>query len=292
MTIPEAKARLLGNIAARLAKVPNVEAVALGGSHARGVHGPDSDLDIGIYYREANPFRIDDIRRIAEEYSASGEPTVTEFYGWGPFVNGGAWIDNAVCKVDVLYRNLDQLEKMVAAAKRGEWEHDFDQQPPFGFRSVTTLAEIQICKPLHDPGNVLDTLKAGVAAYPPALKARIVQDALGLAEFTLLHARNFAKAGDVPNTVGCMTRIFHYFVQTLFAVNQTYFLSDKRVFKDIATFPLPRKPVDFGPRVSAVLSAPGNDAASLSASLERLTVLFAEVIACTGGAYKPKFRTL
>ena len=292
VSIPPKKAHLLGEIAARLAKVPNVEAVALGGSHARGVHGPESDLDIGIYYREAIPFRIDDIRAVAVAYSASGTPTVTDFYDWGPFVNGGAWIDNPVTKVDFLYRNLDQLDQLVAEAKRGEWQHSFDQQPPFGFRSVNTLAEIHICKPLHDPKNVLGPLKAQIAAYPPALKTHIIQNALSMAEFTLLHARNFAKAGDVPNTVGCMTRVFHYFVQTLFALNETYFLSDKRVLKDIATFPIPKKPVNFGPRMSAILGAPGKDAETLGASLDQLTIVFAEVIACTGGAYKPKFKTL
>lgn len=103
ITIPPEKVRLLADIAAALARAPNVEAVALGGSHARGTHGPASDLDIGIYYREAEPFRIDEIRQIAQAFSASGAPTVTGFYEWGPFVNGGAWINNAVCKVDFLY---------------------------------------------------------------------------------------------------------------------------------------------------------------------------------------------
>jgi len=290
--IPPEKVRLLTDIAAALARVPHVEAVALGGSYARGTDGPASDLDIGIYYREAEPFQVFDIREIAQAFSAGGAPTVTDFYEWGPFVNGGAWIDNAVCKVDFLYRNLDQLERVVAAAGRGESGHSFDQHPPFGFRSVTTLGEIHVCKPLHDPKSVLVPLKASVATFPPTLKARMVQEMLWCAEFTFLHARDFAKAGDVPNTVACMTRIFSYFVQTLFAVNETYFLNDKRVFKEIAKFPFPRKPVDFGPRMTAILGAAGKDAEALEASLDRLTVLFAEMIACAGGAYRPKFPAL
>ncbi len=290
--IPPEKVRLLADIAAALARVPNVEAVALGGSYARGTDGPESDLDIGIYYREAAPFQIFDIREIAEAFSASGAPTVTEFYEWGPFVNGGAWIDNAVCKVDFLYRNLDQLERVVATAQRGEWGHSFDQHPPFGFRSVTTLGEIHVCRPLHDPKGALVPLKAAVAAYPAPLKTRLVQEMLWCAEFALHHARDFAKAGDVPNTVGCMTRVFHYFVQTLFAANETYFLNDKRVFKDIAKFPFPKKPVDFAARMTAILGAAGKDAETLGASLDRLTVLFAEIIACAGGTYRPKFPAL
>jgi len=36
-----------------LQNVPNFVAVVLGGSHARGIARLDSDIDIGIYYREA-----------------------------------------------------------------------------------------------------------------------------------------------------------------------------------------------------------------------------------------------
>ena len=287
MTIPAEKARLLNDIAAALAKAPDVEAVALGGSHARGTHRPDSDLDVGIYYREAAPFAVDDIRAIAKIYSGSGTPTVTGFYDWGPFVNGGAWIDNAVCKIDFLYRNLDQLERIVADADCGEWSHNFDQQPPFGFRSVTILGELHIAKVLCDPKNVLAALKARVATYPPALKTRVVQDMLWLAEFSFLHARDYAKTGDVPNTAGCMTRIYHCLVQALYALNETYFLNDKRSAAEIASFA--KTPKDFVARASAILAAPGDCAGKLGASLDRLKALFAETLALTGGAYAPKF---
>lgn len=35
----------------RLVALPGVLAVALGGSRARGTHRPDSDWDLGVYYR-------------------------------------------------------------------------------------------------------------------------------------------------------------------------------------------------------------------------------------------------
>jgi hypothetical protein len=289
MTIPPEKARLLEEIASALAKVPNVEAVALGGSHARGTHRPDSDLDIGIYYRESAPFAVGDIRAVAKAYSAAGTTTVTDFYDWGPFVNGGAWIDNAICKVDFLYRNLDQLERLVAATEQGEWSHSYDQQPPFGFRSVTILGEIHIAKPLHDPKNALAGLKARVATYPPALKARIVQDMLWLAEFSFIHARSYAETGDVPNTVGCMTRIYHCLVQTLYALNQTYFLNDKRSSAEIESFS--KRPINFSARASVILASPGERAEKLGASLDWLKGLFAETVALAGSAYAPRFPT-
>lgn len=287
MAIPAPKAHLLDCLAEELSHVSGVLAVALGGSHARGTETPHSDLDIGLYYREAAAFRIDDIREIARRYSASGSPTVSDFYGWGPFVNGGAWIDNTVCKIDFLYRNLDQLEQIVADARRGEWTHSYDQHPPFGFRSVTTLGEIHCCRPLYDPDDILGALKAEVATFPPALKARIVQDSLGCAEFAFFFTRDAAASGDVPNAVASMTRIYHYLVQALFALNETYIVNDKRVFGEIDRFPL--KPDRFGERLRAVLAAPGATPAALLASVGEFEMLFAETAALTDGAYRSKF---
>ena len=43
---------MLNTITEGLRNVPNVIAVVLGGSYARGFARPDSDIDIGIYYRE------------------------------------------------------------------------------------------------------------------------------------------------------------------------------------------------------------------------------------------------
>jgi predicted nucleotidyltransferase len=289
MVIPQEKLRLLKTIVASLAGVRGLDAIALGGSHARGTHTPQSDLDIGLYYREAQPFSVSDVRKIAAGLSKSGSPIVTEFYEWGPFVNGGAWIDNAVCKIDFLYRNLDQLERIVGGALEGVWTHSFDQQPPFGFRSVTIVGEIQCCKPLHDPPDILSGLKSAVAIYPPKLKMRIVQDTLWCAEFSFQHAKDFAKAGDVPNAVGCMTRIFHYLVQALFALNETYFVNDKRVLTEIEGFRI--RPADFERRISAIMAAPGGDPETLAASLQSLRALFAETVAIADGLYQPKFPT-
>ena len=41
----------LAAIAGRLVGVGGVVGVLLGGSRARGTHHPDSDVDLGVYYR-------------------------------------------------------------------------------------------------------------------------------------------------------------------------------------------------------------------------------------------------
>jgi hypothetical protein len=286
--LPPDKRDRLEAIVRALREVPELCAIALGGSHARGSHRPDSDLDIGLYYRSAAPFVIDLVRAIARGFATAGtDPVVTDFGAWGPWVNGGAWIYNDACKIDLIYREIGQLETTVREAHAGVWRHDFDQQPPYGFRSVIYLGELACCVPLHDPAGILAQLKASVTTYPWALKRRIVADTLWAAEFSFLFARDFASRSDVGNTVGCMTRIAHYLTQAVFALNETYFISDKDAAPTIAGFAL--RPEHFDATLSAVLACPGATETALNASLDRLHSLCADLINLAGGYYQRRY---
>ena len=111
-------------------------------------------------------------------FRASDDPVVTDFYGWGPWVNGGAWIHTDAGKLDLLYRNLHQVRQTIDEAQRGIVHHDYYQQPVYGFYSVIYLAETAACIPLHDPMGRIANLKRKVAKYPSALRQRIVGDSL------------------------------------------------------------------------------------------------------------------
>jgi len=69
--------------------VRGVAVVVLGGSYARGTAGPDSDIDIAIYYQSVSPPDIDTIRQVATALSGNPDQHVTGFYEWGRWVNGG-----------------------------------------------------------------------------------------------------------------------------------------------------------------------------------------------------------
>jgi hypothetical protein len=119
------------------------------------------------------------------------------------------------------------------------------------------------------------------------LKEQVVQNTLWAAEFSLIFADDFARTGDVPNTVACMTRIYHYLVQALFAINETYFLNDKRVLGVMDGFA--RCPPDFGARISAILGHAGSTSARLVVSANKIRSIFEEVAELTTNAYRPKF---
>jgi hypothetical protein len=285
--LPDPKRVMLEQLVQQLHAVPGMAAIVLGGSYASGTQHEASDLDIGLYYHQDAPFSIAALRQIAASVSVDSAPTVTGFYEWGPWVNGGAWIHTAHGKVDFLYRNLDQVRRTIAEAQQGIVHHDYDQQPAYGFYSVIYLAEIQICIPLDDPEGLIAQLKQQVATYPPKLKQKVIADSLWSAEFTLVHARAFAAQGDVYNTVGCLTRVAANLTQALFALNERYFIRDKRVMETLATFA--RLPEGCTEQVSRVLACPGGTARELSESVRGLEQVWRSVAKLPGVRYDPKF---
>jgi hypothetical protein len=271
----------------RLSRVAGLAAVVLGGSYAQGTHRPGSDIDLGLYYYEQAPFAIAAIRQLAIEISQDSVPTVTAFYEWGAWVNGGAWIHTAAGKVDFLYRNIDQVRRVIADAQAGKVTLDYAQQPPYGFPSVIYLAETHTCQPLYDPTGVVAGLKRETLQYPVRMKAAIIRESLWSVEFTLLHARTFAHQGDVYNAVGCLTRALSALTQVLFALNEIYFISDKRALATIEGFDI--RPSDYAARVTHILAHPGQTAEALLHTVETLNALFLSVVEAAGSWYQPKY---
>jgi len=101
------------HLAGRLAAVPGVVAVTLGGSRATGTAAGDSDWDFGLYYQDGvNPADI----------TALGWPGQVFAPGdWGEIVNGGAWLTVDGAKVDLIYRDLAQVRHWTAEAQAGRF---------------------------------------------------------------------------------------------------------------------------------------------------------------------------
>jgi hypothetical protein len=196
-------------------------------------------------------------------------------------VNGGAWLLVQGQPVDLLYRSLDQLDRTIDACERGEREWHYAQQPTHGFHSHILLAELAICRSLHDPQGLLAERVGRVAQYPPALGPAIVQDFLWHVEFTLFHARSYARRGDVYNTAGCLNRAASCLVQVLHAEAGRWFLGDKRALSGLDPAP--------AAELEEILACPGRTAAALSGSVERMSRLFEQAVARVGPGYRRPF---
>jgi len=102
------------HLAAQLAAIPGVVAVTLGGSRATGTAVEGSDWDFGLYYRGS----ID-----PADIVALGWPGQVFAVGeWGTIVNGGAWLTVDGSRVDLIYRDLDEVLHWTAAAADGRFE--------------------------------------------------------------------------------------------------------------------------------------------------------------------------
>ena len=285
-SLTDAQRSLLGELVTALQAMPGCGAVVLGGSHAAGEATAASDMDIGLYYDEETPPALAGIRQVAERF-AQTPPVVTGFYEWGAWVNGGAWIETAAGKVDLLYREYGKVGETLRRAQAGQVEVDFLQQPTFGFVSTIYLAELAIARPLFDPQGRIAALQDEVRRYPSRLQTEATTGNLWLAEFSLLHARTFAVAGDLYNTVGCLGRISFFLTQALYALNGRWFLGDKRSQQRMAGFAL--LPAEYSRRLNHLLAAPGATPAALTTTVTALQELWQECAALTGGAYHPRF---
>jgi predicted nucleotidyltransferase len=277
---------LVSALTMRLGAVRGIRAVVLGGSRARGCAQPGSDIDLGILYSEVAPFSIQRVRELAEDVNDTADPVVTDFYEWGPWVNGGAWLTIGEQRVDFVYRNLDHVDRVIVQAEAGGYELDYAQQPPFGFFSGTYLGEIAVCISLFDPEARIDALKRRVADYPEALRRAVVQDYLWAAEFGLAaFARKFAARSDAYGTAACLARVVNQLVLVLFALNRKYLLNDKTALAEVAEFE--RAPREFGPRVQKTLANLGGSPAELVAAVTSIAQLLRETVALAEGLYRP-----
>jgi predicted nucleotidyltransferase len=177
-----------GHVADRLASLPGVRAVALGGSRVAGTSRPDSDWDFAVYYRGA--FRTDDLRAI-------GWPgTVSEIGGWGGGVfNGGAWLQVDGRKVDIHYRDLDDVEYRLAEARAGRFGVERLMFHLAGIPTYLVVAEMALNRVLSG--------ELEQPAYPEALRAAAPPRWWKDAQATLDYGRGaYAARGKLAQAAG------------------------------------------------------------------------------------------
>jgi predicted nucleotidyltransferase len=200
----------------RLGGVPEVAAVTLGGSRAEGTNRADSDWDFSVYYRGG--FDPADIRRLGWP----GE--VFPIGGWGGGVfNGGAWLTVDGRRVDVHYRDLDEVSYHLAEARAGRFRIERLLFHLVGIPTYLPVAELAVRHVVH--GDL-----PAVEEYPDALRrsapARWVADArrtLGYA------AAAYAVTGQVTQTAGAIAAALACTAHGVLAARGEWITNEKRL---------------------------------------------------------------
>ncbi|HEX2914961.1 MAG TPA: nucleotidyltransferase domain-containing protein [Chloroflexia bacterium] len=266
---------LAHEIALRLGQIDGVAAVALGGSRARGAAKPNSDIDLGLYYDPTHPPALAELRKLAQEVDDEHRAElVTDFGGWGRWINGGGWLKVNGIPVDWLYRNLAEVRQTLEECRAGVITSDLNAGHPHAFHNYIYLGETHFCQPLYDPQNLLAELKALAETYPPLLKRAIINSFLWQAQFALDISRKSVARAESYYVAGCFFRCVVSLVQVLFALNEQFYMNEKGAVSLIESFEL--HPANFERTVSAVMAHPGETAALLQANLERLEQLVAQ----------------
>ncbi len=219
---------IISNIIDRLKHINGVQALVLGGSRAKGTENPESDIDLGIYYNADSGLDIAQLRRVASILDDDNRDNLTtEIGGWGPWINGGGWLKVNQIPVDFLYRDLNQVSKVIDQCVVGDITIDYQPGHPHGFINSIYLAEIALCKVLWDPSGVVGEMKFRTNPYPHDLQKSIIRKFLWEANFSLeIGTKGFYKK-DLSYITGCWFRSVSCLNQVLFALNETYWMNEK-----------------------------------------------------------------
>ncbi|MFJ8034586.1 nucleotidyltransferase domain-containing protein [Streptomyces sp. NPDC096032] len=208
----------LSTTADRLASLPAVEAVALGGSRAQGTQRDDSDWDLAVYYR--GRFDPGDLRAVGWE----GE--VSEVGGWGGGVfNGGAWLTVDGRRVDVHYRDLDVVEHELAEAREGRFRVEPLLFHLAGIPTYLLVAELAV-------NHVLRGALPRPAGYPDRLRATAAERWGGTARATLAYAKdNHAAHGRLTETAGAVATAAAQAAHAVLAARGEWVTNEKRLLE-------------------------------------------------------------
>jgi predicted nucleotidyltransferase len=179
-------------LARELASLDGVVGVVLGGSRAGGTHRPDSDWDLGLYYRSSQrPFDPAGARRLGHQGH------VSELGEWGPVVNGGGWLTVAGLPVDVLFRDLDTIEVWLREAEQGRFEVCAQNGYVVGAPTYLPVGELALCEPISG--------ELPRPTFPPALASAARSHWQGRASVSLLFAQGYARLADAVCCAGMVT---------------------------------------------------------------------------------------
>ena len=212
--------QLVDTLFAELSALPEVEAIALGGSRAGEVWDEKSDYDVYLYCTA--PVGEDTRREILSRYCGYME------------LGNSFWEyeDNCTLKngvdIDILYRNLDGFASDVASV--------VEQCQPRNGYTTCMWHNLRTCRILYDRDGRLAAVKERFdVPYPPLLRERIIErnrkllrGAMPAYETQIAKA---AKRGDLVSVNHRTAAFLESYFDVLFALNNQTHPGEKRLMQ-------------------------------------------------------------
>jgi Nucleotidyltransferase domain len=260
----------LQDLANELVRVAGVVGVVLGGSRARGEHTPQSDVDLGLYYRQ--PLDLPHLRSLAQQV-AGPTAQLTDRGGWGQWVDGGGWLRIDDTAVDWIYRDLDRVHACWADASAGRYAFHMQVGHPLGVPDFSYPGELALAAVLTDPSSELTDLQQRTRDYPPELGKALVRG-LWEADFALQVAKKAVNRGDTAYVAGCLFHAVLLCAHALHGHAGRWLINEKGAVA--AAGRLPGAPPRFSERAQDVLGRLGRQPHELSRAIDVASELLKE----------------
>lgn len=271
----------MGDVGAALDKLvklfselPQVEAVALGGSRSGAYADAASDFDLYVCTDEGVP--LETRRNFVKQLGGASVDNLGHDY----FGGGDEWVDASTGgHFDVMYSSLEWLQ--------GELERPLKHhQPSLGYTTAFAYT-VSRSRVLYDPQGKFAALQAlTLAPYPEALREAVVRYNRPLLRETLSsYFTQLTKAvarGDVVSMNHRLAALLASYFDILFAVNRALHPGEKRLLQ--IALNLPSLPGNFERDVTETLSAAEDELLSvLTRQLDTLDVFLAREGFSLGG---------
>lgn len=269
----QSPAHKAGELASYFAALPQVVAVALGGSQSSGAADSASDIDLYIYTEaELAP---EAQAAVIEQAGGARRAELNRPY-WGGM---NIWIDApSGITVDCIYWDAAWIEQQIAGVLERH-------QPSLGY-STSFCRTVQQARALYDPRGWYQALQARTRQpYPEQLRRNIIAHNHPVLRTLITSYRaqiaSAVRRDDIVSINHRVAGLLASYFDCVFALNRVLHPGEKRLLA-FAERECPLLPRAMASDIAAVLSAAGSSSAQLLALLDRLLDRLDQLLAAAG----------
>lgn len=274
--MPDKIEKILTQIINAFTDVNGIDAIVLGGSRATGTANKDSDIDIGIYYDKVS-FNLSEFKKRAvllndDQHNIS----ITDPGEWGPWINGGGWLNIDGIAVDILFRDTEKVITVINDCIDGKITIDYQCGHPFGFVNSIYMGEVAYCRILGSNNTRIKEQKEKLIQLPKTYQVATIERFLWECEFSYQCGKKAIGKGDVIYAAGSLFRCAVSLLQVLYAINGMYMLNEKGSLGRLITQKDAYIPKDFANDMEAALS--GLNVTTIKDGFDRIQIQYDEIV--------------